>query len=181
MITKTDIENYLLIEIAEEFEPEIDKYISQMTQYIETVTNRKFIADEEFVEKVYDGTGKTEMLVDDFIELDSVKVDGNEITPFVYPVNTTPKFQLYSESGFSKGKQNVTVSAKWGYSEEVPADIRFACTVLVAGIVQTQTPLDNEVLTEKIGNYQVTYKDERQSQDFARAQDILTYYRHYSI
>lgn len=181
MTTVEKVQNYLLLEIDQAFQPQVEDWILAITEHIERVTQRKFTADEQFQEKKYDGTGKLTQYVGDFIEMEKVEVDGNEITALTYPANTLPKFKLYSENGFSQGKQNVVVSAKWGFSEEPPLDIVHATTVLVAGVVQANQQGGGKIIKEKLGNYDVAYSTEKEFSDYKRALDILASYRRYSI
>jgi hypothetical protein len=186
---RTEIENYLLKEIDPAFDSQIDSWIEQCSKEIETKTQRVFqtVESDVFEERVYDGKGRQKLLVDEFIELDSVTItnDGEdeEIDDILeYPNNMTPKFILFYEEGFPTGNQNITVSAKWGYSEEPPDDIKFACTVLVAGIIQGQTQQnEGSITSERIGNYSVTYDTEKGKKDFDRVTNILKFYRRITI
>lgn len=182
--TKTEIQNYLLEDIDVSFDSQIDSWIEQCSKEIETITQRIFEAEESdiFEEKVYDGQGKHKMLVDDFIELDSVTVDDVEVDDILeYPNNTLPKFIIYSEEGFPKGRQNIKVSAKFAYSQDVPDDIKFVCTVLVVGIIKGQVTGDGDISSERIGNYSVSYDTEKGKKDYDRAQNILKFYRKITI
>lgn len=178
--TVEQVLNYLLLETTEEFESQIDEWIEQTSKEIETITGRIFIADSEVSERVYDGNNTNRLQVDDYIELESVSVNGYEIEAYEYPANKLPKTLLISDSIFSRDRQNVVVNAKWGYSEEVPEDINFACVVMTAGIIQANLAGVNDVKSEKIGEYQITYKDDK-SEDIERVKRILSSYKRYSI
>lgn len=84
-------------------------------------------------------------------------------------------------SVFYKGEQNVSVKARWGYSIEPPVDIRTVATVLVSGIINYSWQSEGEVESMTIGRYSVTYKDEKQWQDFERVEPILASYRKYNF
>jgi hypothetical protein len=78
------------------------------------------------------------------------------------------------------GKQNHRITGKWGYSETVPADIQFVATVFVGGILNQHRQGGDEIKSEKIGNYQVTYNTDNGSNswaDFAKAKEILDMYK----
>lgn len=178
--TKSEIENYLLKNIDASFDDQIDNWIGAMESYVEKETGRVFIADESFSTKKYDGDNEDNLIIDDCIEIDSVTVEDKEVDYFSYPANSTPITKLILEDDyFDKGLQNVEVSAKWGYSEEVPDDIKFAVTVLVAGIVNDQS--GEGVSSETIGPYSVTYKDKKELSDFENVKKILEKYKRYDV
>ena len=94
--TIEDVKNYLLINIEEWFEPQVEKWIGQVSRMIDRQTNRDFQAtdpDESGTEpetRKYDGTGKRTLFVDEFVKVASVKVDGQEIAAadyLLYPAN----------------------------------------------------------------------------------------------
>jgi len=173
MITQVELERYLLTDIDNSFTGQVQTWIDQMTKYIETYTDRQFSVDDEPTIRKYNGDGSRTLLVDRYSELDTVTVDGNTVTVLEYPANTIPKWKLETTSRFNRGRQNVEVSAKFG--EEAPEDIRFACLVFTAGIIQKQTSKDKA--SEKIGDYAVTYINEAQMADHNRAVEILERYR----
>jgi hypothetical protein len=178
MITIQDVKNYVLTDIAEGFEPQVTSWIAQTSKFIESFTNNEFGLQDNATERVFDGNNKRELLVDGFYELESVEVNGNELTVFAYPANRTPKYKLQSDARFAHGRQNVIVTAKWGYGE-VPEDIKFACLVLTAGIIQKQTKPDLQ--SEKIGDYQVSFMTEQQRDDYNRAMQTLKMYQSIAI
>jgi len=183
------IQNYLLHGVKDYFVPQIDHWIAQMEKFIETETQRVFIADETASVKKFDGNGEIELFVPECIEITEVKVtssDGTEIIItsdyyYLYPINKMPRsrIKLADDSGYSftSGEQNIEITAKWGYSETCPSDISFATTVLVAGIINFSADMQNEVKSEAIGSYNVTYKDSNGWQDFVQAKEIIYNYR----
>lgn len=182
LTTIEKVENYTLLDVEEYFQPTVQEYIDSVTAYIERFTGRKFTADEEASERIYDGTDSAELFIDDAVEITEVKLFDEvlEETDYkLYPANSLPKTRIILPYRiFHSGAQNVTVTAKWGYGEEVPADLEMAATVMVAGIINTQTSTDGEVQSETIGRYSVTYKTgSSQEHDFEDAQRILKMYR----
>lgn len=196
-----DVENYLLTEIDIGFEPQVEKWIDAVEKFIDKYTGRNFKADATASVKKYDGfnvaenfrssaKSQKELFIDDCVEVTEVKIT-DFVTPVVpsteyllYPANSLPKrrIKLKHDSSYSFvwGEQNIEITAKWGYSVNPPADIVFAATILVAGIINygkgTQI-----VRTETIGNYSVSYQDELGWQDFERAMDILNQYQKIEI
>jgi Phage gp6-like head-tail connector protein len=188
MLTTLDkVKNYLKIDITPDDEPAVQEYIDAVTAYIERYTGRTFTADTMATERSYDGTDSGELFIDDAIEVTQVKINGVilDSSDFkLYPPNRLPKTRIILPyKMFYEGAQNITVTAKWGYGEEIPADLSFAATVMVAGIVNAQNArLDTEtVRSETIGRYSVTYADNsRQSHDFSDAMKTLKLYRRMS-
>lgn len=178
--TRERVENYLLITVDETFYDTVEEYIQAVTDYIEGETGRVFIADGDASDRVFDGKGDNTLFIDDAIEVVSVKINDTEVdaTNLVsYPANDTPKIKLQLKAGrFPVGKQNITVNAKWGYSATVPSDIRFAATVLVAGIINTSNGGQGDVQSETIGRYSVTYKSTKEMTDFEQATKVLEAY-----
>jgi len=177
-----NIENYLLIEIDEGFEPQVKRWIESTEEYIDKETGRNFVADKEFSVRKYDGTGDSELLIDDCVEIKNVKIDGEEKEVLSYPANDLPKTKIALDGDkFTKGKQNIEVTAKWGYSEKVPADIEAAATILVAGIINRSLSHEGEVQSVNMGRYSVTYKTERQWNDYDNVQNTLKKYQKYHV
>lgn len=187
--TRQQIENYLLITIDSSFYDQIDSWIEQIEKHIDQVTGRNFVAGTAS-ERVYDGDGSSTLLIDDAtevtkIEIDDVEVDdesGDEAQYLLYPANETPKTKiklLYQT--FTRDYQNIAITAKWGYSDETPADIMLAATVLVAGIINYAWNDDGEVKSMSVGQYSVTYKDEKQWQDFDRMMNVLQSYKKFKF
>lgn len=184
---KGQIENYLLTTINAIFHDQLDDWIAMMETHINRITGRNFIADTVVSEKTYDGNGESELLIDDAVEITSIKIDGVALDSdeyYIYPANDKPKNILRRSSGgiWAKDDQNITVTAKWGYSETVPHDIVFATTVLVAGIINySSKDSQGQIQTKTVGRYSVTYKDKKQWQDFEQIDKIIRSYKKYTF
>lgn len=186
-----DIEAYLLTEVLESFEPNVNNWIREMEAYIERVTGRVFIADAAASARWYDGSGATEQKIDECVAITEVKVYDNFETElftmtnvsdyFAWPYNEMPIRRLVKKPAtsayFFNGQRNVKVTAKWGYSVAVPELIRFATTVLASGVVNFSNNSDGEISSERIGEYSVTYKNDAQWADYERAKGIINSYR----
>lgn len=195
---KIAIENYLLQEIEDTFNDQLNDYISSAERIIDEITGRNFVADSEASARLYDGDGSEDLLIDDCIEVTEVAVGndsyGSGFTTvaatgadryFTYPANNDArnvpidKIRLNARL-WTIGNQNNKVTAKWGYSEEAPEDIRFAATVFVAGILNQNRQGGDQIKSERIGNYQVTYNSDNGSDswaDFEQAKRILDRYK----
>ena len=180
--TRTEIENYLLITIDPSFYAQVDNWIVQIEKYIETFTDRIFIADSATSERIYDGDGTNELIIDDAVSVTKVKIDDVELTAgidydyIVEPANKLPKNTIrLLGTIFPNYVQNVKVTAKWGYSTAVPEDIKLAATVLTAGIIYNE--LEDEASSETIGSYSVSNKMSEGFDDLKIAKDTLEMYR----
>lgn len=188
--TTVQLENYLLADADASFEADVEGQINMAEAFVDGYTGRNFVADSVASAKIYDGNGGMDLQIDEAVELTKVEVDQDEegsgayveITSgyyITYPANNTPKTRIrLRESSpyyFYEGLQNVRITAKWGYSVACPADITWATMILAAGIVLYGNARDigNIVQSESIGNYSVSYKDERGWQDYKSAMAIL--------
>jgi hypothetical protein len=159
------------------------------------MTERNFVADETATAKLYDGNSANSLPIDDCIEVTKVEQGNGSLGQStdqwteiesgdyaLYPANETPKEEIkLFGTLFSRGLQNVRVTAKWGYSAEVPDDIKAVATVLVSGIINYSLNAEGEVQSRTIGRYTVTFKTEKQWQDFDRVKGILEYYKRFSF
>ncbi len=174
----TEIENYLSIKIDSLLKTQVEEWIDSVENYIEKETGRVFVADEEASIRKYDGKNSKKLFIDDCIEITEVKVDDKVITDYLsYPANKLPIMWLERESRFPEGKQNISVKAKWGYSKECPPEIKLATTILTAGIVNYSESKGGDIQSESYGSYSVTYKSEKQWNDFEQAKEIINRYK----
>ncbi|MFZ2152286.1 MAG: hypothetical protein WAV09_04220 [Minisyncoccia bacterium] len=190
---KTEIENYLLIDIDASFWTQVERWIEDIETYIDQKTGRNFIADSVASAHKYDGDNTSTLLIEDCVEVTEVKIgtdtplvvdeSGEDDEYFVYPANMLPKTKIRLTGGYFPKwpPQTVSIKAKWGYSAAVPADIRNAATILVAGIINYSLNADGEVKSMSIGRYTVTYKDEKQWQDFDRMEEVFKSYIKYTL
>jgi hypothetical protein len=182
--TKEQLENYLLITIDASFATQISDWIAKIEAYIDRTTGRSFKADSVDSARYYDGDGTDLIIIDDCASITSVTIDGTAPTTYYkYPRNKpyTSRLVLADGNRFTKGIQNVIVTGKWGYSTAVPADIEFAATVLVAGIINANYKTDGNKSSETIDNYTVSYKSDKQITDFEEAKKIIAGYHRISI
>lgn len=185
---KAAIENYMLITIDSDFNDQVEEWIAGVEEEMNMMTDRQLIADEDAAAYKYDGTGKKTIMVDDFVTVESVEIkesvtsDLNDITDdcFLYPANKTPKWKIESDNWtFPKGRQNIIVTGRRGYfdADDVPANLKFAATVLVAGIINFSNTHEGEVKRESIGRYTVEYVTDKQKGDYDSVIKTLNHYR----
>lgn len=183
------IEKYLLTDIDASFSAQIAEWISGVSTYIENYTGRTFVADTEATERLFEGGRSQKLLIGDCVAITKVEVGDQygeaftEIDAADYqalPYNSTPKYSIgLKRQTWGVGVHRIT--AKWGYSVACPLDIKFAATVLVAGIIWPQINPGGTKKSETIGNYSVSYQTDDGVADYKRACEILDTYRIFPI
>jgi hypothetical protein len=192
--TRQAIENYLLITIDPSFYTQVDTWIEEIEDYIDQITGRNFKADANASARYYDGGNSSKLLIDDAVAITEVKIgdtvmakdsdpllaDGDYI---LYPANRLPitRIQLRGAYFPSSPLRCVKITGKWGFSVAVPAAIVQAATVLVSGIINYSWNAEGEVKSMSIGRYSVTYKDEKQWQDFDRIKETMALYKKFTF
>ena len=200
--TKAAIENYIMQEIDESFDAQVESWIEAVEKIIDKITGRNFVADSVASARLYDGDDTQELLIDEcvavtkveagndsygstFTEVVSTGADRYFLKPDNYASKELPIYKIvFNARCFPGGMQNNRITAKWGYSAAVPADIEFAATVFVSGILNQQRQGGDEIKSESIGNYSVTYNTDKNGNswaDFERAQQILSAYTKLNI
>lgn len=164
---------------------------------IEMLTGRNFKADVTASARLYDGNDRQALAIDDCIEVTKVEVGSNVWgDSFTEQVNTgsTPEYYKlpanYASDAvpirkiglrsrlFIGGHANHRITAKWGYSLAVPDDVSYAATVIASGIYyQNRGENTGPVKSEKIGEYQVSYANEKGMNDFEQAIAVLEKYK----
>ena len=188
-----NVENYTLQEIATAYEPQVTEWIEAVSRMFDQMANRTIVAapeesGQELEARYFDGNGRAVLPIDECVELGTVKVGdeyGENFTEIADPVRfprTGAIRRIIHRSGiFDCGIQNVEVTGRWGYLDELPKDLEFAATVVVAGIINAQRPTGQAKTSEKIGNYQVTYSSDRGIADYNRALGIVESYKRHAL
>ena len=70
--SKSNIQNFLLINIDASFNSQINEWISAVEEYINDYCGREF-EQEAVTEKLYDGDGTKEILLDDLLTLTRIE------------------------------------------------------------------------------------------------------------
>lgn len=193
----SEIENYLLTTIDEDFKSQVNGWIEIMENYVDSKTGRNFKADTEASDRYFNGNGKSNLLIDECVEVEEVSrgTDFDTITALTADDYFTFPYVLKASDGkdipirklisrcysWYKGIKNIKVKAKWGYSVAVPDEIAFATMIFVCGIINYSLNADGEVSSKTIGRYTVTFKEEKQWQDFDRANEILKMYKKHTF
>lgn len=179
------VQAYLGSDITSEENTRVKIYIDQMSRYIDKETNYfPLVAGTQDETRKYDGNGGCEVFIDDIAKekVTEVKINDSVVTEYEIPSNYSDGgYMLFVDAGISKGTRNVEITGKFGKFLSVPSDIEFACTVLVAGIVFSSRNELQEVNSETIGRYTVSYGSSRQKADIQMAKEIIKTYRKVSI
>jgi hypothetical protein len=196
--SKEDVEKYLGISIS----VDIDSFINAAERIINQITGRNFVADTTASARLFDGDGSNSIIIDDCVAITKIEVGNdsyglnfNEVQSsgsdryFLYPNNYSSKLVpiykvLLNCRHFTAGMQNNRITAKWGYSAACPDDIKLAAIIFAAGIYNQQHQSGDQIKSESIGNYQVTYNSDKGNDswaDFENAKMILEYYRKLNI
>jgi hypothetical protein len=187
--TKVEIENYLITTIDASFNSQIDLWISAMQEYIHTLANRKVVADDATSVNLYTGNNAPTLFIDDFLTITQLKYGGDIVDSADYvakPFNLPFKNQLKWLTGatwYKYKEGDIEVTGRRGMYDKanIPEDIRWACMILVAGIVQSSSNDNKNIQSETIGRYTVAYKTDTQKMDYKNAIEIARSYRRASI
>jgi len=196
--TESKLEKYLNVDITD---GDAENFILAAQAYIESLTGRNFKADSEASSRLYEGNDRRDLIIDDCVEVTKVEVGSNMWGDSFTEVDnsgSTPEYYLippnYEERGvpirkiglrhrtWIFGHANHRITAKWGYSASVPEDISFAATVIASGMYyQNRGENTGAIKSEKIGEYSVTYADQKGYSDLERAKTILDLYTKYEL
>jgi hypothetical protein len=180
--SQQEIENYLLVEIDESFEPQVERWIEVAETVIDQETGRDFALSGDPETRVFDGDGSDTLEIGAATAVTAVSlylgsgpIDADQYV--LYPANggTFTRIVL-RHLKFPKGTQNISVTGTFGI-ETLPADIKFAATVLAAApLTASQNSASDEtgeVQSMSIGRYSVTYRS--RSPQWAKLQgDLLS-------
>lgn len=186
--TVQNVEKYLTIDVEAGFEAQVTKWITAMSQWADKYCNRVLVlpAATEASLRKFSGTGGQTLHIDECTGITAVTdKDGNAIADYItYPLNAAHVQALFTEGQyFTKGEANYYVTAKWAQSvtDTVPEDIQHAVTILVAGIVNNSRSGGDNVASEKVGMYSVTFKNQADRDDYKTAMAILDTYKRIAI
>ena len=190
--TQTKIEEYLGSGVIA---TSLTPYILSAQRYIEDYTQYIFKADTSASARLFDGNGGYSLRIDDCVSVTKVEV-GNDMYGDTFTEEDITKIKtlpgnaiavglpitevVTRTNAFTKGIQNNRITAKWGYCDCVPDDIKFVATVLASGMY-----LNNQgagaVTSESIGQYSVSYDNKQNWSDFANINNVLNNYKRYAL
>jgi hypothetical protein len=193
---KTTIENYLIQTIDTSFDSQIDAWIEAAENFIDQDTSQIFI--KKTATRYFDGNGQRELVIDSFrsiTSLDILEVDGTTLLSLTegpaddflsFPYNEDTKYKLIltntSQIGaFLSGHRRIKIVADWGEASTVPADIKLACTLLVADLIRRSQRGGGTISSESLGDYSVSYGNFDESAKELGVKKILDHYRIFEL
>lgn len=189
--TVTKVENYTLQNIDPAFEPKVEEWVAAMSRFADSYCNRKLVADGSDSTRYFDGNGRHWLAIDDCQSITTVEVGDawgdtmTATTSYVSYPRTAPHRALILKAGeFTPGVQNVAITADWGYMAASDTDydqLSFAVTVLVGGIINSLNPNTQIKKSERVGDYSVSYYDDKGVADYESAMRILNNFRKLEI
>jgi hypothetical protein len=178
----------------------LEDVILAVEKFIDNFTDRNFKAATTASARVYDGNGNQNLSIDDCVEVTLVEQGSNvygdafSTIPntgadryYTMPANNeadgVPINMLHLRNRYwTVGFQNHRITAKWGYSINVPDDIELAATILAGAIHESgKNGSAGGIKSEKIGEYSVSFKNEQEIADFNKVIQILEKYKRYRI
>jgi hypothetical protein len=183
----------------------VTEWIASVKAWIDRYAGRTFEAAA--TTKYYDGNGSDRIIVDSLVgtptEVSILDSQGNVQQTLVlntdyllYPLNTTEKYEIrfiraldweYWEGFdewpiFYKGDKRLKITASFGASTAIPADVELAATKLVAKIVENRLAgTTGSVKSESLGDYSVSFGDIDDQADALGVFNILDQWREPSI
>lgn len=176
----------------------VNEWIAATKVWIDNYTKTTFEAASS--DRYYDGNSEGSLFVDPFVGAAAVVLlnpDGSTLSTLTegiasdfitYPLNTTAKSEIrFTRNGtyykFPKGNYRVKVTATWGKSSTVPADVELAATKLVAELVNGNFG-QGDLASVTLGDYSLTYNKigvDEAAQKAMSAMNILDHYRDITI
>lgn len=173
---KTAVQNYLLINIDSSFDTQLTAYIKAMSEYMDAQAGFPIYRDAEET-RLYDGNGQCALRIDPVHGTLTVVSGEETLTTEEYvarPYNNPVKREIVLKSGyFSPGQANISVTGKFSLHSELKEQVKWACTVLVALIINQVNNQGEGVQSEKIGEYQVSFRTQQERNDFKLAKEII--------
>jgi len=176
LTTKTKVLTYLQIATNAFIDAGFSDWEASIEAWIEKFTNKDFDVSAAAT-RYFDGSGKRKLYLgqeNDLISVTSIKIldtsgatqssltEGASNDYLLYPLNTTPKFEVRMTTGssagsFTRGSRRVEITGIWGNSTDVPADIEMAATMMLGMI--TKQGIDGGLVSgTRLGDYSVNYK-----------------------
>ena len=193
--TQSKVEQYTNYDLSA-VSSEVANWILSAVAFIEKYCGKVFESASET--RYFDSDGKDRILIDAFTGAPTtvtiLEVDGTtqqELTEgaandyVAYPLNSTEKNELVLlpeavVRNFTKGKRRLLVTASFGGSSSVPADIELVTTKLVARIADRRMK-GGDSKQERLGDYSIAFSDMDEEKDPLGIFMVLDSYRDIEI
>lgn len=203
-VSKSEIEQYLGLQIDSSLDAFITTLTSAAEKYIEKCTGRKFENADSDTTRKYNGNGLTMLAIDDLRSVTSVTADGIALTVdtdyVFFPLNAVADGYPYERidliqpvTEFSRNSRmsaqnpyyfyeaqgNVTVTGKFGYSVTPPADIKVAALKLIGGFIKENIGDSDlkEITSESLGEYSVSFTKISEVANKLGVDDVLSEFK----
>ena len=171
----------------------LNSWIAGVQEFIDRYCNTTFSASAPET-RFYDGTGMSEIETEPFTSITEVKIldiNGTDLFTLdygadkdylTYPYNKTEKYKIIltpvaQTRGFLGYGRSVSVTGLFQSYTSVPDQIQFVATQLVARSISNMSNLGNDVTSESLGDYRVTYEKAEAMDLFS----ILDQYKKYEL
>lgn len=158
----------------------LEMLINQVTDYIETRTDRRF-KETTYTEEEYDGTGQSELVLKQFPIITFTKLEKNNATDNTdsWEEVDTDDYWIDESEGiltkttlFNKGKHNYRATYTAGY-ETIPYDVQFLAMSIISDINGRRQNMG--VVKETLGDHTIDF--ERAVQENPVLAKIISNYR----
>ena len=170
--------------LGETITDDISSYIKASTEYINNYTQRDFQEGDEEI-RFYDGNGRNELVIDPATEVTKVEytldwINWIEMNSDYWETNPYNKLPIRSivlkfNNIFYNLKRSVRITGKFGWSDCVPADVKFCATVIACSMYKGKS--SSEISSERIGDYQVSFENEKGIGDLESIKKMLDTYK----
>lgn len=185
------IEKYLTVDIDTSFTAYVTACIAAAKAWIDRYTGKTFEAVT--ADHYYDSDGCSELMIDSFTgsptvtilnsdgTTDEVLTEGASDDFLAYPLNNTEKNKIVLLARkFPRGNRRVKVTATWGFSDTVPADIKIIATKLVAKILEKGID-GGKLSATQLGDANVSFEAIDEAAEVLGIYQTLDMYRDISI
>ncbi len=189
---KGNVQKFLNVDIASSFDAQITAWIVVAKAWIDRYCGKTF--ESASADRTYDGNGKRNIFIDDMSSVPTAVVildidgtvaftltEGASNDYLVYPLNESTKNELRLVNGATIGNfparnSSLKVTAPFGFSVNVPADIEIVATKLVSDIVKEGLK-GGKLSSVSLGDYEANFQKIDETADAMGIYQILDMYR----
>lgn len=171
----------------------VNEWIQAVTVWINNYTKTTF--EGVSADRYYDGNSRDSIIVDDFTGAAVVSLlnpDGSVLSALTegiasdfitYPLNNSTKNEIrFTRNGayykFPRGNYRIKITAVWGKSTTVPADVSLAATKLVGELVNGNFG-QGDLASVTLGDYSLTYNKIGVDEAAKKSMSVINILDHY--